>query len=222
MQSIRAPDNYTPYATRVVYHQPKANAMPPPVDHDARRQLVIAVARRLVASKGLDALSMRAVATRAGYSTSIVTHYFRDKNDLIRSIYIDAATRSRQRLMAALAEREERLRRGLQAMLPVDEGSRRDWKIYFAYMGSSVAASPLTKAHAKWMSGTLDLLGQAIAEEIVSGALPQSLDSGTQAQRLLNFVTGIGIMATINRTEWPAARIEECLRQELEFLRRCG
>ena len=69
--------------------------MPVFVDHDERRRQVVAVASRLIAEAGLDAVTVRDVANAAGCSTAIVSHYFHNKKELLFLTYrasIDRAT----------------------------------------------------------------------------------------------------------------------------------
>ena len=56
--------------------------MPRTVDPVERRAHVAAAARVVIARDGLDATSVRRVAAEAGSSTTVVTHYFADKQDL--------------------------------------------------------------------------------------------------------------------------------------------
>ena len=58
--------------------------MPRIVDHDARRRRVAEEAAELIAERGIDAVTFREIGERAGCSTAIVSHYFRDKRDVLR------------------------------------------------------------------------------------------------------------------------------------------
>ncbi|MGF6905403.1 TetR/AcrR family transcriptional regulator [Paraburkholderia sp. GAS348] len=61
--------------------------MPAPVDHDEKHRSVIEVASRLLAKSGLSALTVRDVAREAGYSTTIDTHHFKNKDELLTLIF---------------------------------------------------------------------------------------------------------------------------------------
>ena len=78
--------------------------MPRVVDHEARRAEVAAVAADLIARRGLDGVSVRDVAAAGGYSTTVVTHYFASKRELLLQAYRSAGTATEERLA--------RLRRG--------------------------------------------------------------------------------------------------------------
>ena len=61
--------------------------MPRTVDRDQRRAELIARAAQLIATKGIDGLTIRSVAKAAGVSTGVVSHYFSDKRDLLQTTY---------------------------------------------------------------------------------------------------------------------------------------
>ena len=61
--------------------------MPVFVDHEERRRQVVAVASRLIAQAGLDAVTVRDVANAADCSTAIVSHYFHNKKELLFLTY---------------------------------------------------------------------------------------------------------------------------------------
>ncbi len=77
--------------------------MPKQVDHEQRRREVAAVAADLVAAHGRRALTVRNVADAAGYSTTVVSHYFDDLADLLGSpshVPAGASRRSSQTIRA--------------------------------------------------------------------------------------------------------------------------
>ncbi|MFC7615927.1 TetR/AcrR family transcriptional regulator [Actinokineospora soli] len=58
--------------------------MPKQVDPAARRDAIADAVVDLAAEHGFAAVTIRAVAARAGASTSVVTHYVADRDDLLR------------------------------------------------------------------------------------------------------------------------------------------
>ncbi len=68
--------------------------------HGNLKQALVAAALRQIASEGLEACSLRAVASRAGVSAPAVYRHFADKEALIAAV----ATECAERLAAAMAE----------------------------------------------------------------------------------------------------------------------
>ncbi|MFL1430466.1 MULTISPECIES: TetR/AcrR family transcriptional regulator [unclassified Nocardiopsis] len=58
--------------------------MPKQVDHRQRRAQIAEAVCALIADRGLEAVSLRDVATRAGVSMGRVQHYFHTKDDMLR------------------------------------------------------------------------------------------------------------------------------------------
>ncbi|MFA5632728.1 MAG: helix-turn-helix domain-containing protein, partial [Porticoccaceae bacterium] len=76
--------------------------MPLIVDHDARRDELSAVVAQLIATRGLEAVTVRATADAAGYSTRVVSHYFSGKRELLLYCYRYISERSTRRLVAEM------------------------------------------------------------------------------------------------------------------------
>src|SRR3954469_5218328 len=93
------------------------------VDHEERRAEVAAAVWRIVSRDGLEAATGRRVAAEAGMSTSVVSHYFAGKDDLLRLAFRIVVERGRDR---AIAESEQggRTRALLVTALPVDAERR--------------------------------------------------------------------------------------------------
>jgi len=68
------------------------------------RATILEAARELMSEGGLDALSMRAIAKRIEYSPGTIYLYFRDKDDLIRSLVSEAMNFLLRYMRRALAE----------------------------------------------------------------------------------------------------------------------
>ena len=57
--------------------------MPAKVDADDRRHGLVLAAAALIAEEGIGALTNQRIAERLGASTTVVTHYFRSKRELV-------------------------------------------------------------------------------------------------------------------------------------------
>ena len=58
--------------------------MPKQVDREERRREIAAAVLRLVATRGVEAASLRAVAAEAGVSMGAVQHYFTTRDEMLR------------------------------------------------------------------------------------------------------------------------------------------
>ena len=76
--------------------------MPAKVDAEDRRRRLVLAAAQLIADEGISALTNQKIAKRLSGSTTMVTHYFRSKRELVLDTYQTMASRSRVRLEQAM------------------------------------------------------------------------------------------------------------------------
>ena len=114
--------------------------MPRVVDHEARRAEVAAAVWRIVARDGVDAITVRRVAAETGMSTSVVSHYFADKDDLLQLAFHLVVERARRR--TAEAPLGGRSRALLVTGLPLDDDRRTEARIWFSLLGTSDTVKP--------------------------------------------------------------------------------
>lgn len=74
-------------------------------ERDALKATIIAAAAELFLEKGFDALSMRQVAARIGYSATTIYHHFLNKEDLLKAV-LDSAFASFEKEMRSAVEAE--------------------------------------------------------------------------------------------------------------------
>ncbi len=185
--------------------------MPAPVDHEARRREVIKIASMVLAERGQDALSFREIAERAGYSTTIVTHYFRNKHDLLLSMFQAAAQGGVDRVTAA-REQARSPQECLEALLPMTEESRRDWRVVLAFWGNGTADEAFRKEQrARWRE-SLEMVMEQL--ERLDAYHPSSLE--LRARTILALLIGLATQAVFNPREWTAAHVRRSLREALE------
>jgi AcrR family transcriptional regulator len=85
-----------------------------PEDKERVKAAFIAAGRRLVSHEGLAAVSLRRVATEAGYAPGAIYQYFRDQQDLffhIRGEDMQAATQKFRRVVARTPDPVERVKK---------------------------------------------------------------------------------------------------------------
>jgi AcrR family transcriptional regulator len=187
--------------------------MPLIVDRDARRSEVARIAARLIAQGGFDAASIREIARTAGYSTAVVSYYFRDKRELMLFTY-------REAMAETVARARRRRDRGgsvshcLEALLPLDRRMRDNWKIWFAFWGMAMA-DPEFMAHQQRSGREARML---IAEllETAEGAVQQSAEQrDSHARRLLVTIAGLATQATYDPVDWSSKRQRTILAAEI-------
>src|ERR1700759_2575715 len=105
-------------------------------------------AAELIGSRGLDALTFRNVAQAAGSSTTVLTHYFADKHDLMLYTYELVAERSGLRCDAA-RQAGGGLYECLEVLLPIDRERQTEWRLFTCYWGLAISDSGLADAQSR-------------------------------------------------------------------------
>ena len=188
--------------------------MPRHVDHAARRRHVAATAAELVGTHGLDALTFRNVADAAGCSTTVVTHYFADKRDLLLSTFREVA----DRLGTRFDEAERRgggLRGCLEALLPLDAARRTEWRLLTCFWGMAVSDPEFAAedaGHVRSAQTRIRALLQRDHPDVVDAELD------VVARRLVTIVHGLGAQSALDAEHWSAAQQRRVVAHELGWL----
>jgi AcrR family transcriptional regulator len=190
--------------------------MPKFVDHNARRRFVTEVAAELIAAGGVEALTVRGVAAAAGWSTAVVSHYFADKRDLLRSTFRAAANRSTARFSAAASSDQRSMTGCLEALLPMEEDSRRDWRVFVAFWGTAASDEELAIEQRERVRSARERIEILLSEQLPPGR--SDSDIRTIARGLLTLVQGIASQAVFDPEDWTPRRQAEQLRQGLALM----
>lgn len=187
------------------------------VDHEQRRKAIADIVAGIIAEHGLDGVTIRSVAAAAGYSTTIVTHYFSGKYELLRYTHQIAAAHAQKRIHSVLARNPCNLKGCLEAMLPLDKVSLEDWKVYFAFWQVASFNTDFAEQEKRSTQHARDLIAITLDARREAGLLADSVDIAAVAKRLLTIVQGIALQALVDRDLWSPVRQREFLVEELQL-----
>lgn len=185
-------------------HREKMGSMPKRVDHSARRAAISAAVMRLLARDGLEAISLRHVATEAGVSTGQVQHYFPTKEAMMEYASTTIAERIAARIGAAGPA--PGLHGILTALLPTgDPESVAEARSLIGYLAFASVRPPI--------AGTIAANGLAFRDHIV-GLLPDHPAPTDAAESLLAFLDGLALHVTLGQL--PAERAHALLTSAID------
>ncbi|MGI5271034.1 TetR/AcrR family transcriptional regulator [Nonomuraea sp. CA-218870] len=162
--------------------------MPKKVDHEQRRTRIAEALWGIAASRGLEAVSMREVATAAGMSIGLVQHYFASKDEMLLYATVLLRDRLSERLRRGLAGMgsaapREVLRALLVTLLPLDAEARTETLVGVAVFIRALNDETLAARYRE---------GQAQLAAVVAGCLEGlAADPGAAADALLALVDGL-------------------------------
>jgi AcrR family transcriptional regulator len=191
--------------------------MPARGDHEQRRRDVARIAADLIATGGLAAATHRRIADASGCSTTVVSHYFTDKHDLVNATYKEVGDRVTSRLDAAVHSADS-MQSVLEALLPLDEDRIRDWRLLFTFLGLAATNAELTAEQRTRATTARIRIEQAIVAEQEAGHVRTDIDAEATGRFLLAVVLGIGMQALFDPADWPHDRIRDTLNRALADL----
>lgn len=164
--------------------------MPKQVDREERRREIAAAVLRLIATRGVEAASLRAVAGEAGVSMGAVQHYFTTKDEMLGFALAYGNTLLAERGARLVAERQpatprETFRLFCTLLLPFDEESRTAARLWAGLISRACVDEPTRELAAMAYANLTDFVVRQL-----SGALPDA-DTAQAARHLVSVIEGL-------------------------------
>lgn len=188
-----------------------------PVDRALRRTEVAEAAYQIVAEQGIDMLTIRAVAKAKDCSTTVVSHYFSSKQDLLSAVFRYASDRAFARWEAVEAAGGD-LCTCFNAVLPLDKEMRRYWRVYLSFWSIAMVDPKLGSIHSEMLKRSEMNVRRLLAKNpLFSKRKQKKLQS--LSRQIVALVTGIATQASISEDYWPADRqisdFQDCIENIL-------
>ncbi len=187
--------------------------------HD-RRIEVAKAAWRVIVREGLDRTSMRAIAQELGSSTGVVTHYFRDKEELTLFALEQVFENVLEDMKTCAKGRQgiDRLEQMIFVALPLEFIDRDDWKVWIAFLGYSIGRDRLVQEHRKRYDFLRQMIRQELADLQTAKLISADLDLTFEANALVSLVDGIGMLVVICPEQFSAEQQKYLVRRHIKAL----
>ncbi len=166
-----------------------------------RRIEVSEAAWRVIVREGLDRTSIRAIARELDCTTGVVTHYFRDKQELIL-FALNQVTENLKQAMQKVAEKPlsiERLVEMLCTFSPLDTKRQEILKVWVAFLGYAVGRESLMVEHQTSAGQLREVIMQELVALQSAKIIREDIDTGMEANVLLALVNGIALDSLIQK-----------------------
>jgi AcrR family transcriptional regulator len=176
--------------------------MPRYVDREDRRSQIVNATLDVLSKEGPSGLNFRAVAGRMGGSSTVVTHYFSTKQELLDALVENLARwpTEVQELEVGVDDPSERLRLFLRWLLPCDEQGLRDETARINLIGERDTRVRTEHLFAAWDQNVRGLLTRHVEELVPARRVPAVVDV------LRSATNGITLSTVEHPDEWPADR----------------
>lgn len=185
-----------------------------------RRIEVSEAAWKVIVREGLDRTSMRAIARELDCTTGVVTHYFRDKQELIL-FALDQVTEKLKQAMGEVAEQPisiNRLVEMLCAFLPLDDTRQKILKVWVAFLGYAVGRESLMLEHQTSAGELREVIIQELKALQSEKKVRQDIDTGVEANSLLALVNGIALDSLIQKSCLNSKQQKMIIQRHLQGL----
>jgi len=188
--------------------------MPAIVSHAKRRSLIATVVKRIVAESGMESVTVRNVAREAGFSSTIVSHYFRNKHDLLTFTYGSIRTRAIEMIEEAF-HRDADVLVCFETLLPINDENLADWQAWFGFWGKTTSDPGLAAERVANVEATNELFQRILRHAKKRGELPEHLDTVVHAKRIQMFINGLASFVVMQPKAWPPAAQRAVLAAEI-------
>jgi AcrR family transcriptional regulator len=190
------------------------------VSYGDRRIEVTEAAWRVIVREGLDRTSIRAIAQELGCSTGVVTHYFRDKDELTL-FALERVFENLLKDMKAFADGRqgiERLEQMLCSVLPFEARGISGWQVWVAFLGYAVGRENLVQEHRKRYKFLREIIYQELTNLQAEKLIRDDLDLTLEANALIALVDGIGTSIVINPEQFHLNQQRYLVQRHIKVL----
>ncbi|GAA1993495.1 TetR/AcrR family transcriptional regulator [Kitasatospora viridis] len=161
----------------------------------------------MLAERGFGALTLRAVAAEMGASTGLLTHYFPNKQALLRTALevLDEVSAGRPRRTPP-AEGLATVRTMLLDVLPLDADATARNRIWVGSWDVALADPELAAEHAERYRASRARLAEHVATAQRRGELPADRPAADLAAAAQSFALGLVVQALFAPEEFPPER----------------
>ena len=157
------------------------------------------MAARVLVVSGLGSLTIRDVAEAGGWSTTMVTHYFANKDELLLHT-LETSVRDSIRAIERAQERGvDELRSFVEQALPLNEERAARWRLWIAFWASAMGSSELADVQRLHQERLVEMVTQALERR-------DDPEPETTARRIVALLDGIAVQATFSPDLWPPDR----------------
>jgi len=174
----------------------------------------------ITATRGLDQVSVREVASAAGVSIGTVQHYFATKDQMLLFAFRQVVERTRARVAGIDADNGPRhaLGAALRELLPLDQARLAECRVYLAFAARAATSPSLAAVQRETLSAIYADLEQALRAAAAAPSRRANSDTALEARLLLAVADGLMLDAVSAPGTLTPAELEAALDAHLDRL----
>lgn len=161
------------------------------------------MAAQVLAASGIESSTIRDVAAAGGWSTTMVTHYFANKDQLLlHTLAMSVADMSRS-IDDAQQGGVDELRAIIEQILPLDTERTARWRLWLAFWGRAIGSEELAAIQQTRQQELVARLASALERH---GGRESRSQLTREARRMAALLDGVSVQAVFAPDAWPATQ----------------
>ena len=174
------------------------------------REQVARVTWQLLARNGFESTSMREIAKELGTTTGTLTHYFRNKDDLVeftnQYMYELVSARLRD---AAPGERDTKLWRSIRSLLPIRKAHLDNHRVWLSFITSGFGRARLRARNRKLLAGHVRYIGRLVRADRDARGRTSGISGEDETALLIALTEGFSTLAAVDPKAFSPDRVTE-------------
>ncbi|MGJ4842905.1 MULTISPECIES: TetR/AcrR family transcriptional regulator [unclassified Leifsonia] len=173
--------------------------MPKVIDHDQRRSDIIDVTWALIVKGGLEAATMREIASEAGFANGALKHYFPGKDEIIQGTYDRALGMMSEGVASAVGDATglEALRAIVYASAPLTEEAIVAGRVLLSFWERAMSNDDLHQAYLSHLTSWRGGLRTYIEQGRAAGDIVTSTPDEQLVDEIVLINVGANVMSLI-------------------------
>jgi len=195
--------------------------VPKIIDHEKRREDIIDATWQVIAREGLANTTTRKISKEAGFASSLLAHYFPEKEAILESALAAAFDKAIKRVLASINAHTgmEALRQSLLVCLPFNKDRRLEVEVLINFWGHQLGDANHTARQYKNYQQWSRLVQKLIKAAQQSGEIRADVNVKSSSDMLLGIVDGLSAQATLYPKYFSAKRQTAAIDMALEALK---
>tara|TARA_E500000331_G_scaffold318774_2_gene331039 strand:- start:1519 stop:2127 length:609 start_codon:yes stop_codon:yes gene_type:complete len=183
-----------------------------------KKEQVARVTWRLLAKNGYESASMREIAQALGTTTGTLTHYFRDKEDMIQYTYEYMYSFVRERVDSAHAEgpASSRLWRCIETLLPIKKPHLDNHKVWLSFITTSFGKISVKRRNKKAIQHHREILLELVENDRANRKQKPAMTSADETDLLICITEALATLAAIDEKTYSPERTRHLAKVAFE------
>jgi AcrR family transcriptional regulator len=163
------------------------------VDHEKRREAIIDATWRIIEKRGFDGVSMRHIASEAGFANGSLTPYFTNKDEILEAAFarVTDLTMRRAQTRSLHVTGVKAIREFCLEIMPIDDPKIVEARIVIAFWDRALVSPTIRALLDEAWDSHRQVLERLITDARVSGEITTTRTDASIIDALTWFITGL-------------------------------